>query len=50
MYFYFMQFLQIDMAQIVQIIPHGRQGPVYLSQAIESNKTVSMEKESTWQK
>ena len=29
--FAFLSFLHIEMAQVVEILPHGRQGPTYLA-------------------
>ena len=34
MYLHFMSFLYIDMTQVVEILPHVRQGPTYSTSSI----------------
>ena len=35
MYFYFISFLHTEMVHVIQILPHGRQVPVYPTQSTQ---------------
>ena len=34
MHLHLLSFVNIDMVQVVEVLPHGRQGPVYLAESI----------------